>query len=141
MVSPQFQINQIIHCHKLCTIPFRIVRIVHAQFQFLPSLTTYNACFEAIWDLIVHLKVKYAHNAKNKISLYAFYFKNIKKNFSWINLYLLILPWVSTSILFLVTIYAFLYITMSYWTIQDVFMSYLYQKDFYLKLVWIRHFY
>ena len=57
------------YCHKLCSILFRIVPIVHAQFQLLLILTTAIACFEVLYDLIVHVKVKYAHNAKNKISL------------------------------------------------------------------------
>ena len=61
--------NQVIYCHTLCSILFRIVRIVHAQSQLLPISTTTIACFEALYDLIAHVKVKYAHNAKNKISL------------------------------------------------------------------------
>ena len=40
------------------------------------AIIKHNYClFGAIWDLIAHLKVKYAHNAKNEISLYAFYFR------------------------------------------------------------------
>ena len=63
-VSLPLQINQVIYCHKLCSILFRIVRIVHAQFQLLPIITTAIACFEALYDLIAHVKVKYAHNAE-----------------------------------------------------------------------------